>query len=61
MIITAAISERGGKLSLSYFNGSITASPIIETIANDITEHIATNIIPITDRHRNHNIVLLLF
>jgi F-type H+-transporting ATPase subunit alpha len=30
--VHAAISERGGKLSLSYFNGSITASPIIETI-----------------------------
>ena len=44
--VHAAISERGGKLSLSYFNGSITASPIIETIANDITEYIATNIIP---------------
>ena len=31
------------KLKLCYFNGSITAFPIIETIANDITEYIATN------------------
>jgi len=48
--IHASISERCGKLKLCYFNGSITASPIIETIANDITEYIATNIISITDR-----------
>jgi len=53
--IHAPISERGGKLKTSYFNGSITASPIIETIANDITEHIATNIIPITDRQSYTN------
>ena len=33
-----------------YFNGSIIAFPIIETIANDITEYTATNIISITDR-----------
>ena len=30
--IHASISERCGKLKLCYFNGSITASPIIETI-----------------------------
>ena len=47
--IHASILERCGKLKLCYFNGSITASPIIETIANDITEYIATNIISITD------------
>jgi len=58
--VHAAISERGGKLSLSYFNGSITASPIIETIANDITEYIATNIIPITDRQSHTNKKLFL-
>lgn len=48
--IHAPILERCGKISLNYFNGSITAFPIIETIANDITEYIATNIISITDR-----------
>ena len=47
--IHASILERCGKLKLSYFNGSITAFPIIETIANDITEYTATNIISITD------------
>ena len=47
--IHASILERCGKLKLDYLNGSITASPIIETIANDITEYTATNIIPITD------------
>jgi len=47
--IHASILERCGKLKLCYFNGSITAFPIIETIANDITEYIATNIISITD------------
>ena len=47
--IHASILERCGKLKLCYFNGSITAFPLIETIANDITEYIATNIISITD------------
>ena len=47
--IHASILERCGKLKLCYFNGSITAFPIIETIANDITEYTATNIISITD------------
>ena len=47
--IHASILERCGKLKLCYYNGTITAFPIIETIANDITEYIATNIISITD------------
>ena len=46
--------------ALCYFNGSITASPIIETIANDITEYTATNIIPITDRQSYTNKKLFL-
>ena len=58
--IHASISERCGKLKLCYFNGSITASPIIETIANDITEYIATNIISITDRQLYTNKKLFL-
>ena len=33
----------------SYFGGSITAFPMIETINSDITEYIATNVISITD------------
>ena len=32
--------ERCGKLKIQYFNGSISAFPIIETIANDIIEYI---------------------
>ena len=40
--------------------GSITAFPIIETIANDITEYIATNIISITDRQLYTNKKLFL-
>ena len=47
--IHASISERRGKLKIAYFSGSISASPIIETIANDTTEYTATNIIPTTD------------
>ena len=33
----------------SYFGGSITAFPVVETINSDITEYIATNVISITD------------
>ncbi len=58
--IHASISERCGKLKLCYFNGSITAFPIIETIANDITEYTATNIISITDRQLYTNKKLFL-
>jgi len=47
--IHSSILERCPKLKYSYFGGSITASPIIETINSDITEYIATNVIPITD------------
>ena len=38
--IHVSILERCGKLKLKYFNGSITAFPIIETIANDIISSI---------------------
>ena len=53
--IHASISERRGKLKPCYYNGTITAFPIIETIANDITELTATNIISITDRQSYTN------
>ena len=53
--IHASILERGGKLKLCYYNGTISAFPIIETIANDITEYTATNIISITDRQSYTN------
>ena len=47
--IHSSLLERCGKLNQSYFGGSISSLPIIETINADITEYIATNVISITD------------
>ena len=47
--IHSSLLERCGKLKFTYFGGSITSLPIIETINADITEYIATNVISITD------------
>ena len=41
--------ERAAKLSTSLGGGSLTAIPIIETQAGDITSYIPTNVISITD------------
>ncbi len=41
--------ERAAKLSDEYGGGSITALPIIETLAGDISAYIPTNVISITD------------
>lgn len=41
--------ERSAKLSKEYGGGSITALPIIETLAGDISAYIPTNVISITD------------
>lgn len=41
--------ERAAKLSKGYGGGSITALPIIETQAGDISAYIPTNVISITD------------
>ena len=41
--------DRRYKIIITSNKGSISASPIIETIANDTTEYTATNIIPTTD------------
>lgn len=41
--------ERAAKLSDKYGGGSLTALPIIETQAGDITSYIPTNVISITD------------
>jgi F-type H+-transporting ATPase subunit alpha len=41
--------ERAAKLSDQYGNGSLTALPIIETQANDVSAYIPTNVISITD------------
>jgi F-type H+-transporting ATPase subunit alpha len=41
--------ERAAKLSNEYGSGSLTALPIIETQANDVSAYIPTNVISITD------------
>jgi F-type H+-transporting ATPase subunit alpha len=41
--------ERAAKLSLERGGGSMTALPIIETLAGDISAYIPTNVISITD------------
>jgi F-type H+-transporting ATPase subunit alpha len=41
--------ERSAKLSKKYGGGSLTALPIIETQAGDISAYIPTNVISITD------------
>jgi F-type H+-transporting ATPase subunit alpha len=41
--------ERAAKLSDSLGGGSLTALPIIETLAGDVTAYIPTNVISITD------------
>jgi proton translocating ATP synthase F1 alpha subunit len=41
--------ERAAKLSEDYGNGSLTALPIVETLAGDLSAYIPTNVISITD------------
>jgi F-type H+-transporting ATPase subunit alpha len=41
--------ERAAKLASEYGGGSLTALPIIETQANDVSAYIPTNVISITD------------
>jgi F-type H+-transporting ATPase subunit alpha len=41
--------ERAARLSSEYGGGSLTALPIVETKANDISAYIPTNVISITD------------
>ena len=41
--------ERAARLSEKYGNGSLTALPIIETQAGDVSAYIPTNVISITD------------
>jgi proton translocating ATP synthase F1 alpha subunit len=41
--------ERAVKLNRAYGNGSITALPIVETQAGDVSAYIPTNVISITD------------
>lgn len=41
--------ERAARLNKEHGNGSLTAMPIIETQANDVSAYIPTNVISITD------------
>jgi F-type H+/Na+-transporting ATPase subunit alpha len=41
--------ERAAKLNAEHGNGSLTALPVIETQANDVSAYIPTNVISITD------------
>jgi len=41
--------ERAAKLNSDYGSGSLTALPLIETQANDVSAYIPTNVISITD------------
>lgn len=41
--------ERAANLSETYGGGSLTALPIIETQAGDVSAYIPTNVISITD------------
>ncbi len=47
--IHARLLERAARLSDELGGGSLTAIPIIETLAGDITAYIPTNVISITD------------
>ncbi|MEQ8153380.1 MAG: F0F1 ATP synthase subunit alpha [Clostridiaceae bacterium] len=47
--IHSRLLERAAKLSKELGGGSITALPIIETLAGDVTAYIPTNVISITD------------
>jgi F-type H+-transporting ATPase subunit alpha len=41
--------ERAAKLSVAYGGGSLTALPVVETQAGDVSAYIPTNVISITD------------
>jgi F0F1-type ATP synthase alpha subunit len=41
--------ERAAKLSAEYGSGSLTALPVIETQAGDVSAYVPTNVISITD------------
>lgn len=47
--IHSRLLERSAKLSAELGGGSITALPIIETLAGDVSAYIPTNVISITD------------
>ena len=48
-ICTSRLLERAAKLNEDNGSGSLTALPLIETQANDVSAYIPTNVISITD------------
>ena len=51
--------ERAAKLSPAFGGGSLSALPIIETQAGDVSAYIATNVISITDGVRGNSRIKL--
>ncbi len=47
--VHSRLLERAAKLSVALGGGSITAFPVIETLAQDVSGYITTNVISITD------------
>ncbi|MEO7026956.1 MAG: F0F1 ATP synthase subunit alpha, partial [Caulobacteraceae bacterium] len=47
--LQSRLLERAAKLNEAFGSGSLTALPIIETQANDVSAYIPTNVISITD------------
>ena len=47
--VHSRLLERSSKLSPSLGGGSVTAFPVIETLAGDVSAYITTNVISITD------------
>jgi F-type H+-transporting ATPase subunit alpha len=47
--IHSRLLERSAKMNFVYGNGSLTALPVIETQAGDVSAYIPTNVISITD------------
>jgi F-type H+-transporting ATPase subunit alpha len=47
--VHSRLLERSAKLSASLGGGSVTAFPVIETLAGDVSAYITTNVISITD------------
>jgi proton translocating ATP synthase F1 alpha subunit len=41
--------ERAARIDIEYGDGSLTALPVIETLSNDVSAYIPTNVISITD------------
>jgi len=47
--VHSRLLERSAKLSSSLGGGSLTAFPVIETLAGDVSAYITTNVVSITD------------